>query len=115
MNDTPLIRLDHVNLPARKPEWLAEWYAEQFGFKSEGGFVVGPGTLLVFEEGEPPDYRGNIHFGFRCSSKDQVTSWADKFAATLETEEHYCGFKTKDPEGNVFEVYWEQNSPGTVE
>ena len=26
----------------------------------------------------------------------------------LEQDDNYCGFKTCDPEGNVFEVYWEQ-------
>jgi len=109
MSEKPLIRLDHINLPARKPEWLAEWYAEQFGFKAHKGFVSGPGTLLVFEEGKPLDYRGNVHFGFRCASRDQVEAWAARFGAQLESEEdHYCGFKTSDPEGNLFEVYWEE-------
>lgn len=66
--DTPKIRLDHINMPARKPAWLAEWYAEQFGFQAKGGFVIGEGALLVFETGEPLDYRGGTHFGFRCDS-----------------------------------------------
>jgi catechol-2,3-dioxygenase len=109
MSDPPPdIRLDHVNLPALKPEWLAEWYAENFGFKAKGGFVFAPGTLLVFEPGQPLDYRGNTHFGFRCSSKEKVAAWARRFRAELETDATYCGFKTKDPEGNIFEVYWEQ-------
>ena len=105
---TPGIRLDHVNLPAKKPEWLAEWYAETFGFKTRDGFVFAEGTLLVFEQGEPADYRGNTHFGFRCESAEQVRHWAAKLSATIDQEDVYCGFKTKDPEGNVFEVYWEQ-------
>lgn len=108
MNEIPEISLDHVNLPARKPEWLAEWYAENFGFKSEGGFVYGFGTLLVFEKGEPLDYQGNSHFGFRCASKESVINLAEKFEATLEGDGDYCAFKTQDPEGNVFGVYWEE-------
>lgn len=108
MTDTPDIRLDHINLPARRPEWLAEWYASTFGFRARDGFVFGPGTLIVFEEGAPLDYRGNTHFGFRCSSPERVRHWAEKLASELEEEETYCGFKASDPEGNVFEVYWEQ-------
>lgn len=107
-NQPPLIRLDHVNLPALKPEWLAEWYADMFGFQAKDGFVIGPGTLLVFEKGEPPEYHGNTHFGFRCSSREQVAMWAEKLDADLEAAENYCGFKAQDPEGNVFEVYFEQ-------
>jgi len=108
--DAPTIKLDHINLPARKPDWLAQWYAEQFGFQAKDGFVIGEGTLLVFEPGEPLDYRGNTHFGFRCSSRDQVRAWALKFEADLEEDAAYSGFKTKDPEGNFFEMYWEENA-----
>jgi len=107
MSETPEIRLDHVNLPARKPEWLAEWYADKFGFRSEGGFVFGFGTLLVFEKGEPLDYKGKSHFGFRCTNKESVINLAEKFEIELKDDENYCAFKTQDPEGNFFEVYWE--------
>jgi len=110
MNDVPEIRLDHVNVPAQKPEWLAEWYAEMFGFKSEGGFVFGSGTLLVFEKGKPLDYRGNSHFGFRCATKEMVLNLAFKLEAKLKEESHYCAFQSQDPEGNVFEVYWEEGA-----
>lgn len=106
--ETTDIRLDHINLPALKPEWLAEWYATTFGFRAQGGFVIGPGTLIVFEKGEPQHYGGNTHFGFRCASRERVASWANKFGVKLEEDETYCGFKTSDPEGNVFEVYWEE-------
>ena len=107
MAELPQIRLDHVNLPARRPEWLANWYAEKFGFTSKDGFVSGPGTLLVFETGEPLENRGNAHFGFRCQSCHQVVDWATCFRANLEQDSTYYGFKTEDQEGNVFEVYWE--------
>ncbi len=107
MADTPDIRLDHINLPAARPEWLADWYAEMFGFRSEGGFVIGPGTLIVFEQGTPIDYGDNAHFGFRCTDREKVLLWAEKLAATVISESDYCGFKARDPEGNHFEVYWE--------
>ncbi len=107
MTDTPDIRLDHINLPAVKPEWLAEWYAETFGFRAEGGFVLGPGTLIVFEPGKPLDYGDHSHFGFRCRSRDKVLHWAEKLGVEVEQQADYCGFKARDPEGNRFEVYWE--------
>ena len=109
MAQPPDIRLDHINLPARKPHWLADWYAETFGFKSQQGFVIGPGTLIVFEEGKPPDYGDNPHFGFRCRTREHLRQWADKLGAEVEEETHYCGFKARDPEGNYFEVYWESD------
>lgn len=108
MPESPDIQLDHINLPARRPEWLADWYATTFGFKAEKGFVFGHGTLIVFEPGEPLDYRGNAHFGFRCNSREKVAVWADKFNVQLLEEANYCGFKASDPEGNFFEVYWER-------
>lgn len=101
------IRLDHIKIPAKKPDWLAEWYALHFGFKAQGGFVYGPGTLIIFEPGEPSDYQGKTHFGFRCDSRSAVENWAEKFNEVLNQDETYCGFNTADPEGNIFEVYWE--------
>jgi hypothetical protein len=108
MPDKPLIQLDHINIPASKPEWLAQWYADNFGFIASKGFVSGPGTLLVFEDGSPVDYRGKVHFGFRCSSREKVQVWAEEFEASLVENENYSGFQTNDPEGNLFEVYWEE-------
>lgn len=107
MDEAPEIRLDHINLPAKRPEWLAEWYAETFGFRAEGGFVIGPGTLIVFEQGDPVDYGENAHFGFRCRDRDRVLAWAQQLNAKVEEDTNYFGFKARDPEGNHFEVYWE--------
>jgi GNAT superfamily N-acetyltransferase len=104
------LRLAHVNLPARDPERLARWYADAFGFEARGGFAFAPGSLLVFERGEPARARANSHFGFAVESADAVADWARRFEpllAPLEIEAGYAGFKAADPEGNVFEVYWE--------
>ena len=107
MDSPPDLRLDHINLPAKRPSWLAEWYAENFDLRVEGTFVIGAGIILVFEQGEPADYGGKAHFGFRCASRDRVAAWAGKFEAALVEEANYCGFETSDPEGNRFKVYWE--------
>jgi catechol-2,3-dioxygenase len=107
MTDKPLIQLDHINIPASKPEWLAEWYAEKFGFTAHKGFVSGAGTLIIFEEGEPLNYKSGVQFGFRCNSLEQIQKWAQQFKAPLVADEKYSGFEMKDPEGNCFEIYWE--------
>ena len=107
MSDKLLVNLDHINIPAIKPEWLAEWYAEKFGFVAQSGFVSGAGFLLVFEKGEPLDYKGKVHFGFRCSCRETVKRWATDLNAILVENKNYNGFKASDPEGNIFEVYWE--------
>lgn len=102
------IRLDHINLPARKPEWLAEWYADTFGFRAQDGFVLGAGVVLVFETGEPLLNKGRVQFGFRCRSKQQVVDLAARLDVPIEDESVFCGFQATDPEGYVFEFYWEE-------
>ena len=76
--------------------------------KSRGSRVVGPGTLIVFERGQPLGSPGNAHFGFRVGSSEEVEAWAEKFAAVVESDSTYAGFKATDPEGNRFEIYWER-------
>jgi catechol 2,3-dioxygenase-like lactoylglutathione lyase family enzyme len=83
------LKLSHVNLPARDPEALARWYADQLGFERRGAFLLAAGTLIVFEAGEPVP-SGKIHFGFR-----------------VHAESDYAGIKVEDPEHNIFEIYWE--------
>lgn len=101
------LRLDHVYLPARKPAWLAEWYAEKFGFTAQEGFVISGGVVLVFVEGEPLLADEKPRFGFRCDSRDQVKNLAEEFAVPLSEEALFCSFAAVDPEGYVFEVYFE--------
>ena len=104
------LRLDHINLPARKPGWAAEWYAEMFGLKAQDGFVLGAGVVLMFKEGEPLHLDGKPHFGFRSGSREQVVEWAHKLAVNLIDDASYCGFQATDPEGYIFEVYWEEDN-----
>lgn len=104
----PSIRLDHINLPARKPDWAAEWYAEKFGFVAKDGFVLGAGVVLMFKQGEPLVI-DTPHFGFRVDSKQQVVDWATDLEVQLIEEDRYAGFQATDPEGYIFEVYWEDS------
>jgi hypothetical protein len=104
------LRLSHVNLPARDPDALARWYADTLGFERRGPFAVGPGTLLAFEPGEPLGER-NGHIGFEVATPELVESWAARLRAPLEREARFASTKTRDPEGNEIEIYWEPGGP----
>lgn len=101
-------RLSHINLLAKDPQALAQWYANMLGYKIEGSVVREPGALIVFEPSEPARFAGNMPFGFETESREDVEAWAIKFEAKVESDQTYAGFKAEDPEGNRFEIYWEE-------
>jgi hypothetical protein len=107
----PPLRLAHANLPARDPEGLASWWAETFHLERRGAFVVGPGTLVAFEPGEPIGARGNAHVGFEAATRDEALAWARRLGVDPEVEPRYVGLKVRDPEGNAIEIYWEPDGP----
>lgn len=109
--ERPPLRLAHVNLPARDPEALARWYAATFQLEARGAFVVGPGTLLAFEPGEPAAAHANLHVGFEVLSPQEVAIWAQRFGTPVEREPRYAATRTRDPEGNAIEIYWEPDGP----
>lgn len=108
------LRLDHLYMPARKPEWLAEWYAETFGFRAKAGFVETGGVMLVFRQGVPVHHGEEPRFGFRCDSKQALEQFASRLNATVSDEGLFCSFVTADPEGYRFEVYWEDRTEGSA-
>jgi predicted enzyme related to lactoylglutathione lyase len=105
--ERPPLRLAHLNLPARDPEALARWYADTFGLEARGAFVVGPGTLLAFERGDPLLAGGNAHFGFEVQSARDVAIWAQRFGSALDEAPRSASTRVRDPEGNGIEIYWE--------
>lgn len=110
--ERPPLRLAHLNLPARDPEALARWYADRFGLEARGAFVVGPGTLLAFESGDPLLADGSAHFGFEVQSARDVAIWAQRFGSALEEAPRAASTRVRDPEGNGIEIYWEpEGSP----
>ena len=110
-SDVVPLGLSHLNLPAREPEALARWYESVFAFERRGAFLLGPRTLIAFEQGEPLGNRGNTHFGFEVRSEAELLIWANKLGAIPTVAGGYAGFKVEDPEGNVIEIYWEPNGP----
>ncbi|NJN39591.1 MAG: hypothetical protein HC807_00200 [Gammaproteobacteria bacterium] len=60
------IRLEHLNIPARDPLGLAQWYAQTFGLKAEKHVARGAGVLIAFQQGEPVNRSADLHMGFAC-------------------------------------------------
>jgi hypothetical protein len=109
--ERPPLRLAHVNLPARDPVALAKWYADTFALEARGAFVVGPGTLLAFEPGEPLLDRDNAHIGFEVQSRQEVAAWARRFGSEVEEAPRAASTRVCDLEGNGIEIYWEPDGP----
>jgi catechol-2,3-dioxygenase len=100
------IQLDHLNIPARDPFGLAQWYAQTFGLKAEKHVVRGPGVLITFQRAEPLDRTDDdLHMGFRVPSLEALNTWAKKFNAQPKAGPEFTSFRTKDPEGNGVEMY----------
>src|SRR5262245_17179373 len=101
--------LNHLNLPARDPARLSQWYVDNLGFGRDGRFLWSGGTLLVFIEGEPVD-SDTVHFGFRVPTMDDLLAWERELRARgVETSEidgdgSYSTVFAWDPEGNRFEI-----------
>lgn len=106
-HDNVGLRLDHLYMLAKKPEWMADWYAETFGFKVQEGIVICGAVVLVFQNGEPDHHHDRPRFGFRCSSREKFKQLAHKLDATVNADQVFARFVAKDPEGYKFEVYWE--------
>ena len=100
------IQLDHLNIPARDPLGLAQWYARTFGLKAEKHVVRGSGVLITFQRGEPVNRSGDdLHMGFRVPSLEALNRWAKKFNTKPTAGPEFTSFRTTDPEGNGVELY----------
>ncbi len=99
------LQLEHLNIPARDPLGLAQWYAQTFGLKAEKHLVRGPGVLIAFVKGEPINRPDDVHVGFRVPSIAALNDWAKKFGAEPKAGAEFTTFRTPDPEGNCLELY----------
>jgi catechol 2,3-dioxygenase-like lactoylglutathione lyase family enzyme len=104
--------LNHLNLPARDPAALGQWYVDTLGFQRDGRFLWSGGTLLVFIEGDPVD--GDVvHFGFRVASMDDLVAWVRALRARgvevgeIEGDSTYSTVFVRDPEGNRLEIFFQ--------
>ena len=97
-------RLEHLNIPARDPIGLAQWYAKTFDLKADRHLARGPGVLIAFQLGEPVG-RDDLHMGLRVESIDELNQWARKFNAEPMAGSEFTTFRVTDPEGNSVEIY----------
>jgi catechol-2,3-dioxygenase len=100
-----MLKLEHINLPARDPIGLAKWYADTFQLKTDEHRAVGADALIVFVPGEPLGKRTDAHFGFRVDSNATLTKWAGHFDKEIMQRGAFNSIQVFDPEGNCFEVY----------
>jgi catechol-2,3-dioxygenase len=109
MGNLPPLWLDHVNIPTQDPEVLAQWYADRLGIERRGTMVIGPGISLVFKKAAPLKAGEAFHFGFRVENKSAVESWAEHLGVAVAFDENdFFAARVADPDGNVFEVYWDK-------
>jgi catechol-2,3-dioxygenase len=109
MKPLPPIWLDHINIPAHDPELLAQWYAERLNLERRGNMVTGPGISIFFKKGAPLKVGDAFHFGFRAETKSDVATWADSLGVPIAfDEDDFFAARITDPDGNVFEVYWDK-------
>jgi catechol 2,3-dioxygenase-like lactoylglutathione lyase family enzyme len=109
---TNSLKMNHLNVPARNPQALCEWYVDKLGFVAHGRFLWSGGSLLVFVEGEPISAE-HWHFGFRVESLQDLEAWVLRLRASdvevpdIEGDDEYSTVYVKDPEGNTFEIFYE--------
>ena len=105
----PPLWLDHLNIPAQDPEVLAQCYADRLGLECRGTMVIGPGISIFFRKGAPLKAGDNFHFGFRVETKSAVDVWARHLGIAIAfDEDDFFATRLTDPEGNVFEIYWDK-------
>ena len=108
----PPLSLNHLNLPARDPAKLAEWYVDKLGFERDGRFLWSGGTLLVFVEGDPVD-SNIVHFGFRVPTIADLHSWIRALrergvrVGDVQGDGTYSTVFIEDPEGNRCELFYQ--------
>jgi catechol-2,3-dioxygenase len=109
MSSLPPLWLDHLNIPSQDPELLAQWYAQRLGIERKGTHVIGPGISLFFKKGAPLNAGDAFHFGFRVETKSNVEAWAEALGVSVAfDEDDFFAARIKDPDGNIFEVYWDK-------
>lgn len=108
----PSLTLNHLNIPSPDPEALRTWYAEVLGLRPHGPMLYGGRSVFNIVAGERlPD---TFHFGFWLDSKEDVQRWATHLQAHgvrlhrgYEDHGDYATAYFHDPDGNVFELFFE--------
>jgi len=114
----PPLSLTHLNIPSPDPAALRTWYAEALGLQEHAGMLYGGRSVFNVVRGESLP-AGTFHFGFRLDTKAGVQAWAEHLVARSVAVEgayadhgDYATAYFRDPDGNVFELFWETDAPG---
>ena len=100
-----MLKLEHINFPAKDPVGLATWYCDTFNFSRDEHRAIGDDALVVFMPGEPLGKRTDAHFGFRVDSNTTLKKWAGHFDKEISQRGRFNAIQVFDPEGNCFELY----------
>ena len=116
-----MFRLAHLNISVADLDRASAFYGRWFGFdrvlaQYDDGtrFITdASGFELGLHAGVPTVSGTDWHFGFIASDAEAVTDLMSAMTASgLVVEEpentgHYVGFKCRDPDGHIVEVYFE--------
>ncbi|UYV15398.1 VOC family protein [Porphyrobacter sp. ULC335] len=103
------VTLNHVGIPARDPDALAAWYGRHFELMVEGAFAYGDGWLIACEQAVQPT-KMPAHFGFMLDSRGEVDRWKAYFddqGIGVDTQRGGNAIFMTDPEGNIFEIFFD--------
>jgi catechol 2,3-dioxygenase-like lactoylglutathione lyase family enzyme len=120
-----MLRLGHLNITVSDLDRSAAFYGRWFGFDrvlvdyGDGTRFItdGDGFELGLHPGIPKGSATDWHFGFLATGAAGVRDLMAALAVAgvvisdLEDEVGYVGFKCRDPDGYLIEVYWEPRTP----
>ncbi|MEX0800537.1 MAG: VOC family protein [Dehalococcoidia bacterium] len=117
---TGIGRLNHLALTVADRERSRRFYMETLGLQGNVRDVgvgllltTADGFVLALFDGEPPQGREDIHFGFALNTSDEVRSFRERLLAEGVSEVSwgdspiFVSFKFLDPDGYVVEAFWE--------
>lgn len=115
------MRLNHLALTVADTERSRRFYQGVLGFEcsvreeDDGLLLTAPdGFVLGFLEGEPPEQRERVHFGFGLESADEVREMRRHLlgSGVHEVEwwelPEFVSTKVEDPDGYIVEIFWEE-------
>jgi catechol 2,3-dioxygenase-like lactoylglutathione lyase family enzyme len=119
-----VLRLGHLNIDVHDLDRAVSFYAQWFGFDrvlaeypDRTLFVTdATGFELALHEGAATRTERDWHFGFLAPDVATVRTLMASMAtagiavADAEDTDAYVGYKCRDPDGHVIEVYFEPRS-----
>lgn len=113
--------LNHLHLHVADTDRAAAFYGEWFGFRPHArhGAIVflrddAEVDLALAAKDDVEPWPAGVHFGFRMGDGDEVRALHGRLqraliegTGELVDEDDFVGFRTRDPDGHLIEVYFE--------